>query len=146
MENPNKHNRIHERLEEYWNSIRGDRRMPEESDVSPESISDIWPNCFLVDVRNSGYEYDYLGERILDAYGDDLRGRAICESIVYPHPPKLMETFREVSSKISPVHVEEVFTNAQGVEIKYRSCVLPLTQKGGLEVAFLLGGMKWKAS
>ena len=120
--------------------------MPEESDVSPDSISDIWPNCFLVDVRNDGYEYDYLGERILDAYGDDLRGRSICESIIYPHPPKLMETFREVVHKLGPVQVEEVFTNAQGVEIKYRSCVLPLCKKGGLEVAFLLGGMNWKAS
>lgn len=119
--------------------------MPAESDVAPDELLDIWPNCFLVDVKNSGYEYDYLGENILDAYGDDMRGRAICEALIYPHPPKLMETFQLVIHTLGPVEVEETFTNAQGVEIRYRSCVLPLTKKGLVSVEFLLGGMKWKA-
>jgi hypothetical protein len=140
------HVRINQRLNDYWETIRGQRAMPDESDVTPQDIADIWPNCFLVHVGSDGYQYDYLGEAILDAYGDDLRGRPICEALIYPHPPQLLDSFTKVSESGVPCTTEEIFTNAQGVEIKYRSCVLPLTHKHQKHVAFLLGGMKWKAS
>ena len=146
MNTTHQHVRINERLQAYWDEVRGESRMPDESDIAPEALEDIWPNCFLIDVKNSGFEYDYLGDNILDAYGDDIRGRAICESLVYPHPPKLLEAFQDVIRTLGPVQLEETFTNAQGVEIRFRSCVLPLTKKGDIGVQFILGGMKWKAS
>jgi len=137
--------RINQRLRDYWESVRGDRRVPNESDILPEQLEDIWENCFLIDVKNSGFEYDYLGSSIIEAYGDDLRGREICETLIYPHPPSLLKTFRNVVNTAKPVLDDSQFKNKKGLQIRYRSCVLPLSKAGMIGVQFLLGGMKWKA-
>jgi hypothetical protein len=137
--------RINQRLQDYWESVRGEKRIPNESDIVSEDLADIWEHCFLIDVKNSGFEYDYLGSSIIDAYGDDLRGREICETLVYPHPPSLLKTFRSVVNTAKPVIDESQFKNNKGQQIRYRSCVLPLGKVGQVGVQFLLGGMKWKA-
>ncbi len=137
--------RIHEQLEQYWESIRGQRALPREADVQPEELKSIWNDCFLVSVRaNGSFAYNYLGDALVEAYGDDITGREITETLVYPHPASLVATFRDVLNNGKPVTDESEFTNSKGAHIKYRSCVLPLAGAHGDEVRFLLGGMKWK--
>ena len=46
------HHRINERLNAYWEHLRGHRAMPRESDVSIDDLKDIWPHCFLVATKN----------------------------------------------------------------------------------------------
>lgn len=145
MSQPAPSPRINQRLQEYWETLRAGRRMPCETDINTDDLVDIWAYCFLIDVKNTGFEYDYLGESIIEAYGDDLRGREICEALIYPHPPSLLKTFRSVVSTLGPVTDESQFKNKNGQQIRYRSCVLPLTKTGAQGVHFLLGGMKWKA-
>lgn len=137
--------RIYEVLEQQWESLRGDRAMPNESDINPEALKNVWDSCFLVLPRPGGFAYSHLGRALVDAYGDDLAGREITEKLVYPHPPSLLKTFGEVVRTGAPVTDESEFVNSRGVRIKYRSCVLPLGHAGREGVQFLLGGMKWKA-
>lgn len=137
--------RIHELLEQYWQDVRGAHALPLESDINTERLKEIWPSCFLVSVRaNGSFGYNYLGEALVEAYGDDLTGREITETLVYPHPASLFATFKRVVETAAPVTDESEFTNSKGARIKYRSCVLPLAGPEGTHVRFLLGGMKWK--
>lgn len=137
--------RINEHIEYYWETLRDGRDMPREAEVQPEKLHDIWGACFLVSARlNGSFAYNYLGDDLIDAYGDNIVGREITEALVYPHPQQLLNTFREVVAGRKPVTVEAEFTNSKGVNIKYRSCVVPLAGPDGTHVAFLLGGMKWK--
>ncbi len=137
--------RINERLKAYWAEKCQGRRMPMESDINAEEIADIWPNCFLVDVANSGFEYDYLGNSLIEAYGDDLRGKAVCEALLYPHPVSMLKTFQAAVNKAQPMMDENEFRNTQGVLVKYRACVLPLASAQAPGVCYLIGAMKWKA-
>ena len=89
--------------------------------------------------------YSYLGERLVEAYGDDLTGKEIAETLLYPHPQSLLETFAAVVKSGEPKIDDSEFVNSRGATVKYRSCVLPLAGNDGSSVAFLLGGMKWKA-
>ena len=130
---------------EYWSSSAGKRPMPLESDINPEDIASIWDHCFLVRVGDGAFAYDYMGSALVEAYGDNVIGREICESLIYPHPEPLFRTFQKVTVSGQPVHDEAEFTNKNGMVVKYRSCVLPLSQKGEEGVAYLLGGMNWKA-
>lgn len=137
--------RIHELLEQYWQSIRGQRKLPRESDIRPEELQEIWSSCFLVSARaNGSFAYSYLGDALVEAYGDDITGREITETLLYPHPKSLTNTFRAVVEQSVPVTDESEFTNSKGANIKYRSCVMPLAGQQGDDVRFLLGGMKWK--
>ena len=137
--------RINERLKDYWQNLRKGRAMPLESDVVMEDLKDIWGFCFLVSVHENNYAYSYLGPSLIDAYGDDLTGKEITEKLLYPHPQSLVNTFRRVVDSAAPGEDESEFVNSRGVTVKYRSCVLPLGAHSQDSVAFLLGGMKWKA-
>lgn len=139
------HHRINERLNTYWDMLRGNRTMPAEGDVAIEDIKDIWPSCFLITIKDGKFSYSYLGDQLVEAYGDDLTGKEIAETLVYPHPPSLINTFAEVAGTGEPKIDDSEFVNSRGATVKYRSCVLPLSGADGSSVAFLLGGMKWKA-
>ncbi|MFZ4125371.1 MAG: PAS domain-containing protein [Rickettsiales bacterium] len=137
--------RLHEQLMDYWYRVANGRAMPLESDINPDDLLGIWQNCFLVRVGDGNFAYDYLGDALVEAYGENLTSREICESLIYPHPEPLFRTFQEVTVSAQPVYVDDAFTNKNGLLIKYRSCVLPLAKAGEQGVAFLLGGMRWKA-
>lgn len=139
------HHRINELLTDYWEGLRKGRTMPAEGDIAIESLADIWDNCFLVTVKDGAFSYSYLGENLVEAYGDDLTGKEITETLLYPHPQSLMKTFSAVSKSGAPATDDSEFVNSRGTTVKYRSCVLPLSGAEAGKVAFLLGGMKWKA-
>lgn len=146
MADPTTHHRIHELLEAYWLRVRGTRALPREADIKPEELGAVWGSCFLVSIRaNGSFAYHYLGDDLRDAYGDELLGREITETLLYPHPESLLHTFRKVVAQRQPVTDESQFVNGKGTTVKYRSCVLPLAGADGEHVSFLLGGMKWKA-
>lgn len=141
------HHRIHEFLETYWQRLRGPRAMPRESEVKPEELGPVWGSCFLVSLRpNGSFAYNYLGDELREAYGDDMLGREITETLLFAHPQSLFNSFQRVVGQCQPVVDESEFVNAKGSIIKYRSCVVPLAgAEGDNGVRFLLGGMKWKA-
>ena len=142
------HRRINDVLLDYWIALKGERLYPAESEIDPDDIHDIWDSCFLVRVddmgRKDGYKYTYLGAALIEAYGDDYSGREVCDALVSPTTPALVKKLEEVRTGRVPVMVESVFTNAKGMEIKYRTCLLPLgTSPAAVE--YVIGGMKWKA-
>ena len=136
--------RINDFLQRYWQDLRGDRPLPFEDEVNPDALKEIWDSCFLINRRGDAFAYSYLGDQLIEAYGDDLTGREVAEALVYPHPQSLFDTFQRVCREKVPMLEENSFTNARGLHIRYRSCVLPLAARGHEGVAFLLGGMKWK--
>ncbi len=146
MEQPGERGaRINEQLAQYWHELKADHPLPFEHEISAESLKNIWDSCFLITVKQNGFAYDYLGKDLLDAYGDDLTGREITETLLYPHPESLFSKFREVVKSAAPTTDDNEFTNSKGQKIKYRSSILPLASRARPGVAFLLGGMRWKA-
>ena len=136
--------RLNEFLQHYWQELRGDRPLPFEDEVNPDVLKPIWEACFLINRRGDAFAYSYLGDQLIEAYGDDLTGREVAEVLIYPHPPSLFDTFQRVCRERVPMLDENSFVNARSEHIRYRSCVLPLAARGQEGVKFLLGGMKWK--
>lgn len=146
MNAPQQHpSRINEKLIQYWDELRGNRPLPLESEINTDALKDIWGACFLITVKPNGFAYDYLGGDLLAAYGDDLTGREITETLLYPHPKALFEQFGEVKKTARPATDENEFTNSRQQNIKYRSSVVPFAARERDGVSFLLGGMRWKA-
>lgn len=137
--------RLTEQLLSYWENLRGSRPFPNEEEVNPDALTEIWNSCFLVQVRDAEvFSYSYLGDALIEAYGDDWTGKEISEALVYPHPLPLFHAFRTAARTAKAVSDENEFTNANGLTVKYRSCVVPLGANHGDQVRYLLGGMKWK--
>lgn len=142
------HNRINEKLQEYWQALRGGRLYPQESDINPEAIRDIWDHCFLVSINEEdlkqGYKYTYLGTGLIEAFGDDLTSRDISARLIETSSQPLIASFEQVIRTGRPFSEESQFTNSPGMVIKYRSCILPLGDNPE-KVDYILGAMKWRA-
>lgn len=143
------HNRLNEKLREYWESVRQGRIFPQESDIDIAAVADIWDSCFLVKpvVQKDGqrvFRYDYLGKDLIDAFGGDVSNQEISDKLINPGSPQLLAGFVSVLDNRKPAEEQSEFTNTSGMIIKYRSCMFPLgTPDEG--VNYILGGMKWKA-
>ncbi len=143
------HRRVNEQLLEYWQKLQQGRIFPAEEDINPDAIKDIWNSCFMVrhDVEDEGqpFRYIYLGQDLVDAYGDDLNDRETCEKLAYPQNTRLTQQFMQVISEQKPLKNEAEFANSKGMIVKYRSCLLPLAKDNPDVVGYIVGGMKWKA-
>lgn len=136
--------RITEILLGYWQDICANGYLPRETDIEPMELAYIWPSCFLVRRTGKEYEYIYLGQDLIDAYGDERQARSVCTRLVFPAGESLTDLFDQVVQTVEPLEKDGEFTNVQGMVIKYRSIFLPLADENG-EVGFILGGMKWKS-
>lgn len=141
--------RINERLLEYWRKVRRDRPFPMENEINPEAIESIWDSCFVVRAEPPGepteFRYVYLGEALIEAYGDEMNSKEVCEKLAYPANNELIARFKDVIDSRSPVTEEAEFTNSRGMLIKFRSCMLPLAKDNPDQVGYVIGAMKWKA-
>ena len=139
--------RINEFLKTYWEGLRRGRPYPYETEIDIRQLELIWDSCFLVrkeDGDEKPYNYLYLGTALINAYGDDLNEREVCERLIFPSSMSLVHRFDEVMHEGKPVLDESEFTNNSGMLIRYRSIMLPLAKENGT-VGFIIGGMRWKA-
>ncbi len=145
--------RITEQLLNYWLGVRGTRNAPSEYEIDIFSLSNVWDSCFLVKYQGQDapledrFAYLYLGEDLVEAYGDDLSQRDVCEALIYPSNLSLAESFQRVVDQQVPLEKDDEFTNANGLKVKYRSVLLPLLGKDAQQhdVVYILGGMRWKS-
>lgn len=137
--------RVHERVRQYWQSLKDNRLFPAESEVEPAVIADVWDYCFVVNLTNgpvkNGFHYDYMGPALVGAYGVDMAGIELCDPTTKPHIASMLRHFEEVRESGEPATDESEFINASGTCIKYRCCLLPL---GRNRVEYILGCMRWK--
>jgi hypothetical protein len=140
-----KHQRITEVLQDYWQQKRKGHAIPEDADIDPKELGELWEHCFLVQkLPGDSYQYVHMGSAIIEAYGDDLTGSEICKKLVGKLHEPLVKKFNEALATNQPVLDENVFINTRQMEVKYRGCFLPLQGKRA-DQRYVLGGMKWKA-
>jgi hypothetical protein len=140
--------RYHERLQDYWEQLRGSRAFPSENEINPDDLLDIWPSCFLISIddvtRRLGYRYSYLGESLIEAYGDDISNPDVALKLVSSVDAPMVSKFDEVRKTRQPVIDESQFVNLKLLNIRYRTCLLPLGI-GEREITHIIGCMRWKA-
>lgn len=136
--------RLNEVLTGYWRAQCGNAAMPLEASIQPGDLENIWPSCFLLNVEDRQFRYDYLGEELIEAYGMSASNLEIAETLIYPDSPPLLNAITQAIAIRQPVEDEGEFNNHAGAVIRYRAVVLPLSRKKDDTVAFVLGGMRWR--
>lgn len=138
--------RLHERVRQYWDSMREGRRYPAEQEIDPMAIPEAWDWCFLVNMRKgsvaNGFTYEYLGPELMGAYGTNMVSFGQCDASTAPHIASMLRHFDEVTESGEAAIDESMFENIHMERIKYRCCLLPL---GRQQVEYILGCMRWKS-
>jgi hypothetical protein len=142
------HHRSHEKLKNYWYELKKSRLYPQENELDPEYLTDIWDSCFLISnddvTKRVGYRYSYLGRELVAAFGDDVTNQDAALKLLSTARVPNARKFDEVIDQRKPVFDEAEFTNLMGVHIRYRACLLPLGYNDK-EVSHILGCMRWRA-
>lgn len=140
--------RCHAELLDYWNKLRAGRGLPHESDINPEEIADIWDHCFLISlddvIKRIGYRYSYMGSALVDAFGDEINNPDMALRLLSTSRVPNIKKLEEVIKTKQPVIDEGEFINAHQMEVRYRTCIVPLGYENG-QVSHLFGVMRWKA-
>lgn len=136
--------RITLRLLAYWERLRRGRLMPEESDINPDDIRDLWDCCFLLhaaDLDMTDYNFTYLGQAIIDAYQHGA-SKGGASGVITPNARTLTPGCRQVVESCKPLLEEGEFSNLSEENVRYRQCLLPLGRDRRVEAIF--GGMRFK--
>jgi len=142
------HHRCHDQLLNYWKKICKGREFPHESDIDPEEIADIWDYCFLISlddvVKRIGYRYSYMGAALVGAFGDDASNPDMALRLLSSTRVPNIKKIDEVLNEKHPVIDEGEFVNSHHMNVRYRTCIVPLGYDDG-QVSHLFGVMRWKA-
>jgi hypothetical protein len=141
--------RITEILLRYWLDLREEREMPQEKDIDPNALTNVWNSCFLVKMTDAashgGYRYAYMGKELLNAFGEDV-SRDDAEILVSLPSMRVTAKFDQAVGMRKPLIDEGEFLNAKKISVKYRQILLPMADnKKPKELAYLFGGMRWKS-
>ncbi len=130
-------------LLQYWNQLRGDRAFPDETEIDPEQLSQIWDHCFLLQIRDVKavryYNYTYLGSDLLRAYEEGQLDR-YNGKMISPDAHRAAHLFEEVIRTGDPLIDEGEYTNPGGVIVKYRQALMPLGGPPDSGIHAVLGG------
>jgi hypothetical protein len=137
-----KHERLNEALLTYWQSKS--MPLPKESDIQPSEIEALWPSCFLLNVEEKNFRYDFLGGDLIEAYALDGAQQNLCESLLYPDCPTLFNAIWEAIKTKQPTESDGEFINNAGIKICFRAIALPLCRDDSTKVSYILGGMRFK--
>ncbi len=138
--------RMPNRLIRYWDELRGGKLYPMENDIDPDAVADLWPHCFLVQVRDIIHDdgnYTYLGEAIRKAFAAGLDGEG-CRQIISPNYRDLGHNFTTILQEQRPIMQEGEFKNLRNKSVLFRQCMLPLGVNGTEGIAAILGCMAFK--
>lgn len=145
--NSHLHHRGHDRLREYWDKLRGTRPFPQENEIDPDEIADIWNSCFLISIddvtKRMGYRYSYLGSELVNAFGDDANNPEVAMRLLSMALVPNTEKLDEVIEKKQPVIDDGEFLNRHNISVRYRTCIVPFGYENG-QVSHIFGVMRWR--
>jgi hypothetical protein len=119
------------RLLKYWRQIAGDRGMPSQPDLSPEAMTDMWPQCYVLKL-NTGSEPTYrdIGSAFAEELGIDLLGKPVASTPVDTLLRQATRYWDMVADKGVPISLGGEFRHRRGELLLYRSIILPLSTDG----------------
>ena len=120
------------RLEAYWLSKRGDRRMPSRADIDPADIKELLPQIIMARIEHDPLrvKYSVVGTLCARSAGFDYTGRYLDElRFDSESDTDWLKIYNEIVSERKPVAGTCRFRTAD-VEIPYRVAVFPLSNDG----------------
>lgn len=127
------------RLLTYWNSIKGDGKIPDISAVSLGEMGDLWDYCFVLGLENRhDPDFQHFGSELVRVFGQDYTGKNLSDVREHAVLSDISKFIDEVWLMESPVsHCGEV--TADGQLLRYRSLLAPVSEDQDDHIHYLIG-------
>ena len=120
--------RLTTRLLDYWGRLKKDDVVPDFKKNNPAMVEDLWSQCFVVSIipqQSLMYKYEYVGDRVKEAYGRDPSGQTVDLKIKQFPNSVVAGALGTVMESKAPQHSEGQAATTTGKMIKYRAILLP---------------------
>ena len=133
------------KLWQYWLEKRGDRQVPDRSDITLTDLSDIAPNLLITEVveGTADFRIRLYGSAVAEMTGQDRTGRLVSE-VGTDLGGATRDRWRTVTSRAAetraPIILKVRGSRPQTDHLMFHSVTLPLTN-GSEKITQYLGGM-----
>ncbi len=117
-------------LYRYWDTKRGNRRMPARREISPEEMRDFLGFIILVDVESGPprrFRFRLVGSEISNAYGRDLTGSYVEDATPESYRKLIERHYSQAVDRAQPVVHRLTFVEWPGKRHALVRLILPLS-------------------
>ena len=115
-------------LFQYWNTLRGDRPMPDRCEIDPGAIRLCLPNTFILAVEpEDGHPFRIAGTAICNLFARELTGTPFAALWAQDSRRAMADVVSTVSKDTAGLIGSPVGRNAEGETVELELILLPLT-------------------
>lgn len=120
------------RLLGHWRSLCKESEYPSFFDLDPQSIPDIWKNCFVLEIFPDGSEprFRAMGDILATSIDQSLINQPISAATRKSLPGVAISFLDEVLRKGVPISRGDEYFKDDGTKVLYRSILLPMSDDG----------------
>ena len=119
---------------EYWQHLRGGRRMPARKDLNPADIPRLLPKLMLADVRRVASEtqapricFRLVGTEIVGRFGYELTGRDLTDIDYGEQTDHVASLYRRAVDCAQPQFTQIEFSPSRNRILQMQHLLLPLS-------------------
>ena len=130
------------RVETYWDGLRAGRNAPSRAEVSPQGLTEVLSNCFILERIAPGLaRFRVFGRHVSELMGADLRGMPISALFFAEDREILEETLTQVFDRPATARLAVESPGGAGRErLSCKMTLLPLRDDLG-NMSRLLGAL-----
>lgn len=119
-------------LNDYWQSKRRGRDIPDRADIDPAEIKPLLPNILISEVSDPPFRIRYrlVGGRTIQLTGFDFTGRYLDELLSTDAENRWHDFYREARDHRLPIFGAVMVPTEQGDQFRYEFGIFPLTLGG----------------
>jgi hypothetical protein len=122
----------------YWNRLRAERDVPDQSDIDPRAIKRMLSQVFILDARDPARAfYRLAGTKLCDRFGLELRGTSFYAHWEAQARERLVQLLRQSLHSKQPVWLSAIGTTANCAMLEMETLLAPLTSGAGAPQRFL---------
>jgi hypothetical protein len=119
------------RLIQHWLDLRGGRAMPGRAEMDPVEIHYVLPYLWLYDfVPPEDFRCRLLGDRIIELWGKNPKGRSVKEIFPETHAPAVIDSLMVIVRTSRFMHSFSDVTTTDRMSVRGERIALPLSSDG----------------
>jgi len=140
--------RLSKKMVSYWHTLHNKANaLPKVVAYSHGAVEGTWPYCIQISAKKepnvTTYVYEYVGKEIVKMLGKNPVGKQITTKVEFIPAGTMINKIGYVLEHPQPTIHEGQFSNKEGAQIKYRSCILPFSDNGESVTHFIIG-ISWQ--
>jgi hypothetical protein len=122
----------------YWSRLRGERGVPDQTDIDPRAIKRMLSHVFILDAANAGRPvYRLAGTGLCERFGIELKGTSFLSHWEGGSATSLGSLLRQSMTLTQPICLSSIGATADCGMVELETILAPISFNGDVPTRFL---------